>query len=87
MAYLILANEDFHEASRSEISDACLIAATIASLNSYVEIAPSVRHEYIKQELSGRLNMFFEEALLWRLDAEEGKGYWNGAFIQPHTNN
>lgn len=85
MAYLILASDDFQEVSRSEISDACLIAATIASLNSYVEIAPSVRHEYIKQELSGRLNMFFDEALLWKLDAKEGKGYWNGIFAQSDT--
>jgi hypothetical protein len=85
MAYLILASEDFQEASRSEISDACLIAGTIASLNSYAEIAPGVQHDYIKQELSGRLNMFFEEALLWKLDAKEGKGYWDGVFTEPDT--
>lgn len=80
MAYLILDNEDFQGASSSNISDACLIAATIASMNSYAESAPSVNHESVKRELSGRLNMFFEEALLWQLDAKEGKGYWSKVF-------
>lgn len=83
MAYLILANEDFQKASSSEISDACLIAATIASLNSYAKFASEVQREYIKQELSGRLNMFFEEALRWQQDAKEGKGYWVGVFAEP----
>lgn len=82
MARLILANEDLQGASSSEISDACQIAATIASLNAYVEHSLGAPHEYIKQELSGRLNMFFEEALLWQLDAKEGKGYWAGVFAE-----
>jgi putative transposase len=49
-------------------------------LKSYAEIAPKVQHAYIKEELSGRLNMFFEEAQRWQLDAEDGKGYWAEVF-------
>jgi len=59
-----------------------LIAATIASLNSNAELAPEGQHEYIKQELPGRLSMFFEEALRWQQDAKEGKGYWDGVFAE-----
>ncbi|WP_402719856.1 hypothetical protein [Janthinobacterium rivuli] len=82
MAYLILANDDFQGASSSEISDACLIAASISSLNSYAELGMKDKQEWIKQELSGRLNMFFEEAKLWQMDAKEGKGYWNGTISE-----
>lgn len=88
MAYLILANEDFKigGVSNSEISDACLIAAAIGSLNAYAEHAPNVPAEHIKEELSGRVRMFFEEALRWQSDAKEGKGYWAGMLTgQDHV--
>jgi hypothetical protein len=82
MAYLILANEDFKvgNTSSSEISDACLITAVIASLNAYGESLPNMSTDYVIEELTGRVRMFFEEALLWQLDAKEGKGYWADMF-------
>lgn len=82
MAHLILQIADFQTASSSEISDACLIAATIAKLNEGATSGTKISHHYIKQELSGRLNMFFEEALIWQLDAKEGKGYWAGVLAK-----
>jgi hypothetical protein len=38
---------------------------------------PEVADESI---LERRLNMFFEEALPWNLDAKEGRGQYNGVF-------
>lgn len=89
MAYLILSNADFKtgEVSNSEISDACLIAASIASLNAYAEMAPNVPKEGIGTELTCRTKMFFEEALRWQIDSKEGKGYWADTFLKDCSEN
>lgn len=85
LAYLILANEEFQEASSSDISDACLIASAISSLNSYAHLAYHSKEAGVRDELNSRLNMFFDEALLWQLDAKEGRGYWAKVFAKEGT--
>lgn len=79
MAYQILAREDY-QGRNSSISDACMIAAIIASLKAYSEMGSTTPPEHIRSEMSGRLNMFFASALEWQLDAKEGKGYWAEVF-------
>jgi len=79
MAYRILTGTNFQGVS-SILFDACLIAASIAALKAYAETTSTTPQEHIRSELTGRLNMFFEAALEWQLDAKEGKGYWAEVF-------
>ncbi|UBQ43410.1 hypothetical protein [Comamonas thiooxydans] len=82
MAYLILTSEEFaaSEVTLSEISDACLIAASVAYSKAYAEAMPDIDPEYMQLEFSGRANMFLAEARNWRKDATAKKGYWRDVF-------
>jgi hypothetical protein len=78
MAFLILTSDEFCDASDSQVSDACLVAAAAAHLRSYrgINLSP----EGIVSELSGRAKMFGTEANIWQKDATIGKGYWGFYF-------
>lgn len=86
MAYLILISEEFSstDATNSEISDACLIAAAIAHSQSYAEVLPNANPDHIVSEFTGRAGMFASESVHWKKDAEEGKGYWAKLFASKN---
>jgi hypothetical protein len=84
IAYLVLTSDEFanSKVSMSDIMDGCLIAAAIAHVKSYQGINLEVSAEFMAEEMAGRARMFATEAEDWRLDADEGKGYW-APFLKP----
>jgi len=71
-----LPEHDIGYSSYSELSDACLIVAAIASAKANDEVGLKWDENMVDIELSGRARMFGLESISWAEDAKEGKGYW-----------
>lgn len=67
---------DFGYSSYSELSDACLIAASIAAAKANRSAGVAWNKNMVDLELVGRARMFGRESLHWKEEAKNGKGYW-----------
>lgn len=78
LAFLILTADEFVGVDRSELADACLIAA--ATLNSKVHESLGLAEDDVAGLFVGRARMFAGEVAGWRNEAATGKGYWTFLF-------
>jgi hypothetical protein len=59
-----------------ELSDALLVAALIATAKASESVGLEWSYELMESEFKGRAGMFGSESILWKKEAEKGKGYW-----------
>lgn len=85
LAFLILTADEFVGVDRSELADACLIAA--ATLNSKAHESLGLEEEDVARLFVGRAQMFADEVAGWRKEAASGKGYWTFLFGESRIAN
>ncbi len=68
--------EELGYSNYSELADACLIAASIASAKANEAVGIEWNKNMVELELASRARMFGFESLLWKDEARNGKGYW-----------
>ena len=75
-AILETPKQHFGCSNYSELSDALLIAASIASAKAHEEVGLEWSQKMMEMEFERRAGMFGSASVFWKKDAQNGKGYW-----------
>jgi len=81
LAFLILTSSEFADVDPFHFADACLIAGAALHLKSFQSLPSSTSAGAIT-EVGGRARMFATDAVHWRNEAKDGRGYWT-FFFKP----